>query len=471
MIKKQKIIIIGAGTAGKELLKEIIKYKYKEFAVIGFLDDDKRKIGTTINKVPVLDNIDQLENIVHKGKIKRIFIALPSIKSTVINNIFRRCIMIGVNCQIVPRIREIIEGKVDLKRVRNVEIEDLLGRSVRKPDLKSIFSLIKGQTVLVTGAAGSIGSELCRQIASFKPKKIVMFDWWENGLYQMGIEFRETYPTIECLLVIGNIQDKKRVETIFSQYKPSLIFHAAAFKHVPLMEQHPSEAIKNNILGTKIVADASRKYRIKKFIFVSTDKAADPKNIMGITKSISESLISSYNRETKTKFIAVRFGNVLDSNGSVLPLFRKQISNGGPITITDVRMTRYFMTIPEAAQLILKAATIGKGKEIFILDMGKPIKIIDLAKNLILLSGFIPNKDIKIEIVGKRPGEKIHEKLISNKEKLIKTEFKEIMMVENKQTNKVKLNSFIKKLLEAALSGDQNKTLNLLKQFPKNKLI
>jgi len=390
------------------------------------------------------------------------------LREYIINDVLQKCLKAGVTCQTIPRVREIIEGKVDIKRVREVKIEDLLGRPVRKPDVKGILTLIKGKTVLVAGAAGSIGSELCHQIASYKPAKIIMYDWWENGLFELGLELKRFFPKIPRVLVIGNIQDQTRVETTFNTYKPSLVFHAAAYKHVPLMEDHPIEAIKNNVFGTEILARTAKKAKVEKFIFISTDKAVNPKSIMGISKLIGEFIVNSMNSKTGTKFISVRFGNVLGSFGSILPIFKKQIAQGKPITITDKRMERFFMTIPEAAQLILKATTIGHGGEIFILDMGKPVKIVDLARKFILLSGLLPGKEIKLKFIGQRPGEKLKEELIAKDEEVSQTKFEEILIVKRQNIDQEKLKKLLKSLKIYCRQANEAKIIKELKSFVKS---
>lgn len=462
-MKKQRILIVGAGTAGTQLLFEIKNHQELMLEPVGFIDDDPKKTDKKINYLPILGTINQLEKIINQFRIDKVFIALPSIDGSIISQVLKKCLETGIPCQTIPRVKEIIEGKVDIRRVRDVKIEDLLGRPVRKTEIENIANLIKDQSIMVTGAAGSIGSELCRQLASYQPKKIIMFDCWENGLYDLGLEFKEFFSTINYVLTIGNIQNKERVASVIKLFKPAIIFHAAAYKHVPLMEENPIEAVKNNIFGTKNLIEIAKKYLVKKFIFISTDKAANPTSIMGITKLIGEHLSISGNEKEGTQFICTRFGNVLDSFGSVLPLFKKQITHGGPITITDKRMTRFFMTIPEAVQLILKAAVLGLGGEVFILDMGKPVKIVDLAKKFILLSGLLPDKDIKIEFIGKRPGEKFTEKLVASNEKLISTTNQEIYLIKRQPSSEKKITSLLEELELYCLNDDQKKVIEKLR--------
>lgn len=463
----QNILIIGAGVAGEELIREIKKHKELKINVVGFIDDDKKKIGKKISGIPVLGTINNLKSFIKKFNVDKILIALPSVDGSIINEILKKSLEAGITCQTIPRVREIIEGKVDIRRIREVRIEDLLERPVRKHDVKDLSNLITGNAVLVTGGAGSIGSELCRQIASYKPQKIIIYDWWENGLYEMGNEFKEFFPKTLHILAIGNIQDKSRINSIFKKYKPSLVFHAAAYKHVPLMENNAIEAVKNNVLGTRLLVEAAKKTNVKKFVLISTDKAVEPTNVMGITKFIGELIVNSANTDNGTKFFCVRFGNVLDSAGSVLPLFKKQIEKGG-LTVTDKKMTRYFMTIPEAVQLILKAAVLGQGSEIFILDMGKPIKIVDLAKKFILLSGLIPEKDIEIKFIGPRPGEKLNEELAEKGEHITKTKFEKILMIKRKKADNKKLKILTENLKKYCEFYNEKAALTALRQFVRN---
>ncbi len=461
---KQKVLIIGAGIAGKELLKEIRKHKKLDIIPIGFIDDDKTKIGGKIGGLPILGDRQILKTQIKTFQINKVFIALPSVDGAVISDVLKICVEVGIPCQIIPRVREIIEGKIDISRIREVQIEDLLERPVRKHDVRDVSKLLEGSTVMVTGAAGSIGSELCRQIASYRPKEIIMYDWWENGLYELGVEFKEFFSDTSIVLIIGNIQDKQHIDVTLQQYKPSIIFHAAAYKHVPLMEGNVIEAVKNNIFGTYNLVESAKKAHVEKFVFISTDKAVNPKSVMGTSKLIGEYITTSIHPQKKTKFISIRFGNVLNSAGSVLPLFRKQLAFG-EITITDKKMTRFFMTIQEAVQLILKAAVLGERDEIFILDMGKQIKIIDIAKKFILLSGLIPDKDIKIKYIGSRPGEKLREELTTTHENLTKTKFDRILILKKRSINNDKLFTLIKELKLCCQTYNETKAKYILKKF------
>lgn len=466
-MKKQNILIVGAGIAGKELVKEIKKHKELNLNPLGFIDDDKKKIGKTINLIPVLGDRKDMKSLIKSLSIHKVFIALPSVDGAIISNVLKICIEAGIPCQTIPRVQEIIEGKVDIRRIREVEIEDLLERPVRKHDVEDVTKLIKGSTVMITGAAGSIGSELCRQIASYKPKKLIMYDWWENGLYELGIEFKEYFSDIPVIAIIGSVQDKNHIEKTLTMYKPSIIFHAAAYKHVPLMEDNILEAVKNNILGTHNLVDAAKKARVNKFVFISTDKAVNPKSIMGMSKLIGELITSSMHFQPTTEFICVRFGNVLNSAGSVLPLFRKQLQSG-EITVTDKKMTRFFMTTSEAVQLILKATVLGKANEIFVLDMGKPIKIIAMAKKFILLSGLIPEKDIKIKYIGSRPGEKLTEELTTNYENITKTKFEKIFVLRKKTIEEEELLNLLEQLKTCCTLYDDDEAKKVLQKFITN---
>lgn len=423
-MNKKRVIIVGAGVAGRDIAREIKNAPELNLIPVGFVDDDPNKTNKKILSIGVFGKTDDLGKLIEEKNIDEVIIAIPSANEELINKVIQTCIENKISYKIVPRVREIIEGKAYIDRIREANIEDLLQRPIIKNDVKPVSDFLKDKKVLITGAAGSIGSELSRQIASYKPKQIILFDWWENGLFDLENEFREQFSNINYFKVIGNIQDEKRVSEIFRKYKPDVVFHAAAYKHVPMMEENIVESVKNNIFGTKILAEQAVVNDVKKFLFVSTDKAVRPKSIMGATKLIGEYIVRNLNKTTKTRFMVVRFGNVLGSQGSVIPIFKKQIANGGPVKITDPQMTRFFMTIPEAANLILQAVTIGKGGEVFTLDLGEKIKITDLAKNLIILSGLIPNRDIQIEFTGRRPGEKLHEKLFIDKTKIVEVKNK-----------------------------------------------
>lgn len=416
----KKILIIGAGVAGSDVIREVVSSPEMKIKVVGFVDDDKSKRYKVIEGIKVLGDSRDIQNIIKRKGVNEIIIAIPSALGEDIDRLVKMAVESKIAYRIVPRVKEIIEGRASLSSVRKVEIQDLLGRPVIKAEVSELRDFFRNKTVLVTGAAGSIGSELSSQIAAYNPKRIVLFDVWENGVFELKQKLDDQGFNKGIEYVIGNIQDVNRLNNVFSFYKPNYVFHAAAYKHVPLMEENPIEALKNNVIGTYNVSHAAIRNNVERFVLVSTDKAADPKNIMGLTKRFVEIIAASFG--TSTKFITVRFGNVLGSNGSVVPIFRKQIEAGGPVKVTDKRMTRYFMTIPEAVGLILKSSRIGNGGELFVLDMGKPMSILTLAQKMIRLSGFVPNKDIKIIFTGIRKGEKLSEKLFTKIEKLDKTE-------------------------------------------------
>lgn len=459
----KKILIIGAGVAGSDVIRELNNSPEMNMKAVGFIDDDHNKIGKIIEKVKVLGSSVNLKQIVKKYYIDEIIIAIPSAQGKDINRFVNIATDLKITYKIVPRVKEIIDGRAYLSNIRKVDIHDLLGRPVIKSDVAGLKNFFMQKIILVTGAAGSIGSELGAQIAAYKPKKLILFDVWENGIFELKQKLEEVGYIRNVLYVIGNIQDNRRLKQVFDLYKPNYVFHAAAYKHVPLMEDNPIEALKNNIIGTFNVADVSLTSQVEKFVLVSTDKAAYPKNIMGMTKLFAEMIVGSMNGITKftanggTKFMTVRFGNVLNSNGSVIPIFRKQIEKGGPVTVTDKKMTRYFMTIPEASGLILKSALLGHGGELFVLDMGKPVSILDLAQKMIRLSGFIPEVDIKIVFTGIRKGEKLREKLFTNSERLITTTDGKIF-ISNKNTKFNNLGLAISKV-NGLINNNNNKKL------------
>ena len=412
----KKIMIIGGGDAGAMLIREYKNHTQLNSKPVVIIDDDDKKQGQVIKGVPVLGKRADIPVLAEKMNIDEIIIAIPSVSKKEIGSIVEICKKTKCKLKILPGIYEIIDGQVSIKKIRDVQIEDLLGRDEVKLNIDEISSYIEGKSILVTGGGGSIGSELCRQIARFKPRKLAIFDIYENNAYDIQNELLRRYKDLNLDVIIGSIRDKKRINEIIEKEKPDVIFHAAAHKHVPLMENNPREAIKNNVFGTLNLAQAADRYGVKRFVMISTDKAVNPTNVMGATKRICEMIVQSMNEISKTEFVAVRFGNVLGSNGSVIPLFKKQIEEGGPVTVTHPDVVRYFMTIPEAAQLVIQAGAMANGGEIFILDMGEPVKIIDLAKDLIRFSGFEPNVDIPIKITGLRPGEKLFEELLLDEE-------------------------------------------------------
>lgn len=409
-------MIIGAGEAGRMLITEIYNNKTNfKNKVCCIIDDDKNKIGSYIKNIPVVGSRKEIKENVDKYNIEEIIIAMPSINREKLNLIIDECQKTKCEIKTLPSLSELV-GKPTMKKVRPLSYEDFLGRKEIVVNINEISSSLKDKKIIVTGGGGSIGSELCRQIAKCRPKELIIFDIYENNAYEIEQELKRVYPHLNLKTIIGSVRDYDRLENVFKEYKPEYVFHAAAHKHVPLMENSPNEAIKNNCLGTLNTVKISDKYKVKKFVLISSDKAVRPTNVMGATKRICEMIIQAYDKKSKTDYVAVRFGNVLGSNGSVIPLFLKQIENGGPVTVTHKNITRYFMTIPEAVSLILQAFCYAEGGEIFVLDMGEPVKIYDLAKKLIRYKGYEPNVDIPIKIIGLRPGEKLYEELLMEEE-------------------------------------------------------
>ena len=431
MNKPIKIFIIGAGDAAHKLLKELSSLD-SIYQIAGFVDDDKDKIGKEISGIKIIGPISDLSRLIKENQIQELFIAIPSAQSQLIRKVVEIAQQENLKSKIIPRTVDIIRGLVRFEQVRNIKPQDLLGRPVIKHDLTIASEKVKDKIVLITGAAGSIGSELAKQMAILKPKKIVCFDWWENGIFELKQNLKQ-YEFSQIEYIIGNIQDKIKVDQVIANHEPDVIFHAAAYKHVPLMEENIEEAVKNNVIGTENLAEAAVKYNVKDFILVSSDKAINPSSVMGATKRITEKMMYIYANKDATRFTGVRFGNVLLSNGSVIPLFEDQIKKGGPITITDPEMVRYFMTIEEAVQLIIQSWTLGENGEIFVLDMGEPIKIKDLANDLIMAYGYLPNKDIKVKVTGSRPGEKLFEEIVLDKEKVTKTKHDKIFVVQKEE--------------------------------------
>lgn len=420
-VKKSRIMIIGAGEAANVIIREITVSQYVDGTVVCIIDDNRSKVGRYIQGVKIVGNRHKIVEAARKYEITDIIIAIPTAPRKEIRSILEICKETNCTLKILPGIYQLINEEVSVNRLRTVEIEDLLGREPVRIDAREVSDFLRGKIVMVTGGGGSIGSELCRQIASFSPAKLIIVDIYENNAYFIQQELKNRYPKIKLEVLIASVRNTNRMDQIFDKYRPEFVYHAAAHKHVPLMEDSPNEAIKNNVGGTLKLAKAADKYGVKRFIFISTDKAVNPTNIMGASKRICEMIIQSFNRKSQTEFVAVRFGNVLGSNGSVIPLFKQQIMNGGPVTVTHPDIIRYFMTIPEAVSLVLQAGVYAHGGEIFVLDMGEPVKIADLAKNLIKLSGFIPDKDIRIEYTGLRPGEKLYEELLMKEEGLKET--------------------------------------------------
>lgn len=414
---KKRTLIIGAGSAGTMVVRQLQHNKEADLYPIAFVDDDRNKQKLEIYNVPVVGTTNHIQEIVEDNDIEHIIIAIPSLNRNQINEIFEKCRKTKAKTQIVPMLEDLLDGKVSVNEFRDVQVEDLLGREPIQLDDAGIGEKIAGKTILVTGAGGSIGSEICRQVMKYKPAKIVLLGHGENSIYNIEMEMRVTYKdTVEITTEIADIQDRHKIFEIMKKHQPYIVYHAAAHKHVPLMERNPEEAVKNNIFGTKNVAEAADTFKVNTFVMVSTDKAVNPTNVMGATKRFAEMLVQHMaSVSTGTRFVAVRFGNVLGSRGSVIPLFKKQIQKGGPVTVTHPDMIRYFMTIPEASRLVIQAGTLARGGELFVLDMGDPVKIVDLAKNLITLSGY-SIEEIGIEFTGLRPGEKMYEELLNEGE-------------------------------------------------------
>ena len=455
---KKRVLIVGAGRAGEMLLREMKQSVRIGYEPIGFLDDNKAKKGLRIHGVPVLGKVDDLAKVVDKKQIEEAVIAIPSLTGKEMRRIIGLCDSAGIGCKTVPAISDILNGSVHVNQIREIRIEDLLGRERVELNKEQIREYLTGKRVLVTGAAGSIGSELCRQIMKMEPEQLILYERVENELYRIDREFGEVFRGKGYMMVLGDILDTDRLRWAMDTFKPQAVFHAAAYKHVPIMESHPLEAVRNNIQGTYNVVKASLDSGVDKFVLISTDKAVSPANVMGATKRIAELICQGMNSEKKTKFIAVRFGNVLNSAGSVIPLFKDQIMKGGPVTVTHPDMTRYFMSIPEAAQLVMQAGALGKGGEIFVLDMGEPVKITDLAQDMIRLMGFKVGDDIDIVYTGLRPGEKLHEELVSQEEESIKTMHGKITMVKSPPVDWPSLRTMI----ETALTINGNDPTKVL---------
>lgn len=418
---KKRTMIIGAGQAGAMAVRDLNSSEHSRNKVVCFIDDDNSKKGKYLQGVKIAGDRSKICDAVKKYNIEEILLAIPTAPLSIKNEILDVCKKTKCQLKIIPGIYQLANGDVNIEKIRNVQIEDLLGRECVKVDLHGIQDSLKNKVVLVTGGGGSIGSELCRQIAAYNPLQLIIFDIYENNAYEIQQELKKNFPDLNMTVLIGSVRDKARIDCVFDTYRPDFVFHAAAHKHVPLMEESPHEAVKNNIFGTLNVAKAADRYHAKRMLLISTDKAVNPTNVMGASKRVCEMIVQAMDKHSKTEYVAVRFGNVLGSNGSVIPLFKKQIEDGGPVTVTHKDIIRYFMTIPEAVSLILQAGVFASGGEIFVLDMGKPVRIDDLARNMIRLSGFEPDVDIKIEYTGLRPGEKLFEELLLAEEGMQKT--------------------------------------------------
>ena len=419
---RRNTMVVGAGEAGAMVIKEFQNSRYLDQKVCCVVDDNESKQGKYLRGVKIMGTRNDIGFLARELNVDEIIVALPSVPQSEVREILQICQETGCKLRVLPGIYQMINGEVSVSRLRKVEIEDLLGRAPIKLQVESVMGYVAGKTILVTGGGGSIGSELCRQIAAHDPRQLIIVDIYENNAYDIQQELRRRYPKLNLVVLIASVRNVHRINSIFETYRPEIVYHAAAHKHVPLMEDSPNEAIKNNVFGTYTTAQAADRYGVQRFVLISTDKAVNPTNIMGASKRLCEMIIQMMNHRSRTDFVAVRFGNVLGSNGSVIPLFKKQIEQGGPVTVTHPDIIRYFMTIPEAVSLVLQAGALAKGGEIFVLDMGEPVKIVDLAKNLIRLSGYKPYEDIDIEFTGLRPGEKLYEELLMSEEGLQGTE-------------------------------------------------
>lgn len=453
--KGSRTFIIGAGEAGNLLLKEIRKQHNSPYNVIGFIDDAPDKRGLRLAGIRVLGGTRHLSALVRRHRVDEVIFAIPSADADLMRRIIASCERSKAKFKMLPGITAMIDGKVSVSQIKDVEIEDLLGRDPVVLDQTAIGNYLTGKRVLVTGAAGSIGSEICRQVARFRPAKLVLFDHAETPLFYIEKELTASYPELRIIPIVGDVRNMDRVETVFDEFCPEVVFHAAAYKHVAMMEYNPAEAVLNNVMGSRIVADAANKYRVQNFVMVSTDKAVNPTNVMGATKRSAEIYVQALAARSKsTRFTTVRFGNVLGSNGSVIPIFKEQIRKGGPVTVTDKEVVRFFMTIPEASQLVLQAGCIGKGGEIFVLDMGEPVRILTLAEELIRLSGFIPYQEIDVVFTGLKPGEKLYEELLISGEGVRPTSHKKIRVMAPVETDLKRVTEELEALFGYAREGD-----------------
>ncbi len=461
----QRALIIGAGAAGDMLVRDLLSNADSGYVPVVFADDKLNKLNREIRGIRVAGTIDQLPTLIKRWNIEAVLIAVPSASHEQMRRIVEICESCKIPFQTLPSVKDLLSTQVTTANLRKVVIEDILGRDPVRLDWRSIKSHLQDKTILVTGGGGSIGSELCKQLARVMPRQLIIFDQCEFNLYKIDAELAQHYPNLAQVAVLGDIADRRTVEQVVMQYRPDIIFHAAAYKHVPLLEQQVREAVHNNLIGSKILAETAVAAGVKRFVLISTDKAVNPTNVMGATKRAAEILCQNLNQTTATEFITVRFGNVLDSAGSVVPLFREQISAGGPVTVTHPDITRYFMTIPEACQLIMQAETAGQGGEVFVLDMGEPIKITYLAEQMIRLSGKTPGQDIAIEFVGLRPGEKLYEELFHDQEQLIPTAFEKLRLAKARIYDSREWAERIELLQQACQQADQSVILGLLKQL------
>ena len=463
----ERILIVGAGDAGNIVCREIDKRKDLGI-LVGFVDDDTAKIGKIIHNKKVLGPIENINKIIEKEKVGMVVITIPSAKGSEIRRIINKINTQNIKIKIMPGLYELLGDEVSVSRIRDVKMEDLLNRESVNLNIKKISGYIKGKKIMVTGGAGSIGKELSMQVCKFSPDELIILDHNENGLFYIERDIRKKYPKLQIHIIVADIRNREKMEKIFKNFQPEVVFHAAAHKHVPMMEYHPDEAVSNNIIGTKYLAELADKYDVNNFVMISTDKAINPTSVMGASKQVAEMIIKMYGKKSKTNFVAVRFGNVLASNGSIVPIFKKQIAEGGPVTVTDKEMKRYFMTISEASQLVIQAGGLGIGEEIFILEMGEPLKIVDLARNLIKLSGFALDEDIKIKFTGIRPGEKLFEELLTEKERnrvLGESGHEKIFIAQTEEVRRDKLEKDIAELEALAKNLDDEGIVRKLQEI------
>lgn len=460
-----RTLIVGAGDAGSMLLKEVRRHQHSPYNVIGFVDDDTNKKGMKLHGVPVLGTTINLSSLIRINNITDVIIAMPSADSKVIRKIVDLCSNANVTFKTLPSIDNLIDGIVSVSQIKDVEIDDLLGRDAIVMDRNLIGAYLTGKRIMVTGAAGSIGSEICRQVAQFNPDKLVLLEQAETPLYEIEKELTGRFPELKIVPLLCDVRDREKVEDAFDEFAPEVVFHAAAYKHVPMMEYNPAQAVLNNVFGSKYLVDAAQRCKVKNFVMISTDKAVNPTNVMGATKRAAEIYVQATSRTSHTKFTTVRFGNVLGSNGSVIPLFKEQIAHGGPVTVTDKRIIRYFMTIPEATQLVLQAGAIGRGSEILVLDMGEPVRILDLAEELIRLSGLTPYEDIDIVFTGLRPGEKLFEELLIEGEGVLPTCHEKIKVLAPVQIEIDSVSAELESMYAAARSNDIDSLMESLKRL------
>ena len=458
-----RVLIVGAGDTGEVLLREILRAPGERYHCVGILDDEAAQLHGRIHEVPIVGRTHDLRRICEERQVQEVLIALRQAPPKMIREFVEQCEGLGVHFRTIPAIADVIEGRVTVSQIRDVDIADLLGRDPVELDLDKIGKQLQGRPALVTGAGGSIGSEMCRQIASFDPKRLVLVEQAENALFEIEQELIAAFPGLDVVPYVADVTDRNRVRTILKDERPHTVFHAAAHKHVPMMEINPGEAIKNNVGGTMTIADASIEYGVEKVVLISTDKAVNPTSVMGCSKRVAELYIQGLSKSSGTQFVTVRFGNVLGSSGSVVPIFRRQIAAGGPVTVTDAEMVRFFMTIPEASQLVLQAGTMGRGGEIYVLNMGDPVKILDLAKDMITLSGLRPGVDIEIKISGRRPGEKLYEELSSEGEHIGSTSHPKIGIWKHSNADSTVLRAGIEKLMATPDTASPEELRSMLK--------